>query len=112
MQRRLQQVTPLHRINHHRERLTQIELLMPRLMQRHLERSRLRLAQQSGKLQSVSPLATLERGYSILLDRNGQAVSDSARVKVGDTLEARLHKGRLQCTVDRIDEESIKEESK
>ncbi|SEG71569.1 Exodeoxyribonuclease VII large subunit [Marinobacterium lutimaris] len=104
LQRRLQRVTPINRINQHRERLTQIEQLMPRLMQAHLERSRLRLAQQSGKLQSVSPLATLERGYSILLDSKGQAVSDSTRVNPGDKLEARLHQGRLQCTVDSIDE--------
>ncbi|WP_432696366.1 exodeoxyribonuclease VII large subunit [Marinobacterium sp. YM272] len=106
LQRRLQRVTPLNRIAQHRERLSQIDQLMPRLMQQHLERSRLRLAQQSGKLHSVSPLATLERGYSILLDSTGQAVTDSARVQVGDAVEARLHRGRLQCTIDRIDEES------
>ncbi|WP_207894975.1 exodeoxyribonuclease VII large subunit [Marinobacterium mangrovicola] len=104
LQRRLQRVTPINRINQHRERLTQIEQLMPRLMQGHIERNRLRLAQQSGKLQSVSPLATLERGYSILLDNKGQAVSDSTQVNPGDKLEARLHQGRLQCTVDSTEE--------
>lgn len=105
LQRRLLRVTPMDRIAHHRERLTQIEHLMPRLMQRHLERSKLRLAQQSGKLHSVSPLATLERGYSILLDDEGQAVTDSAQVSAGDILEARLNKGRLVCTVDQVNKE-------
>jgi exodeoxyribonuclease VII large subunit len=100
---RLRRVTPLLQIRARRERLRQIDALLPRLMQRHLERNRLRLAEQSGRLHSVSPLATLERGYAILLNPNGEAVSSAQQVSVGEQLEARLHQGRLTCTVDRID---------
>ncbi|WP_188746435.1 exodeoxyribonuclease VII large subunit [Marinobacterium zhoushanense] len=100
---RLQRVTPARLLDQYRHQLQQLQLLLPRLMQRHLERNRLRLAQQSGKLQSVSPLATLERGYSILLNPAGQAVSSAEQVSPGERLKARLHKGRLTCTVDSIE---------
>lgn len=100
---RIRRVTPERRLTQHRQRVEQIEQLLPRLIQRTLERQRLRLAQQSGKLQSVSPLATLERGYSILLNPEGQAVSSAEQVSPGERLEARLHKGRLTCTVDSVE---------
>ncbi|MBV1787011.1 exodeoxyribonuclease VII large subunit [Marinobacterium sp. D7] len=100
---RLQRVTPARRLEQYRHQLQQLQPLLSRLMQRHLERNRLRLAQQSGKLQSVSPLATLERGYSILLNPAGQAVSSAEQVSPGERLEARLHRGRLTCTVDSIE---------
>ncbi|MBR9885704.1 MAG: exodeoxyribonuclease VII large subunit, partial [Oceanospirillales bacterium] len=100
---RLARLTPTRRIEQSRQRLDQIEQLLPRLIQQHIERNRLRLAQQSGMLHSVSPLATLERGYSILLNPAGQAVSSAEQVTPGDRLDARLHKGRLTCTVESIE---------
>ena len=103
LQQRFARVTPLLQIRARQEQLAQIGALLPRLMERHLERNRLRLAEQSGRLHSVSPLATLERGYAIMLNAQGQAVSAAEQVRVGEQLEARLHKGRLSCTVDQIE---------
>ena len=53
-------------------------------------------------LHSVSPLATLERGYAIVLDADGKAMTDAATAKEGDEIRARLSKGELAATVTKV----------
>ena len=50
-------------------------------------------------LEAVSPLATLSRGYSILSDDHGKTITKNKQVKSGDTVVAKLHEGKLVCTV-------------
>jgi exodeoxyribonuclease VII large subunit len=59
---------------------------------------RLRLATRA--LESVSPLATLERGYAIVSDEEtGAILSDAAKVKPGTNIRAQLAQGTLKATV-------------
>jgi exodeoxyribonuclease VII large subunit len=61
-------------------------------------RQQLRLATRA--LDSVSPLATLERGYSIVSDAiSGEIMSDVSGVKAGTEIRAQLARGTLQATV-------------
>jgi exodeoxyribonuclease VII large subunit len=53
-------------------------------------------------LDAVSPLATLDRGYAIVLREGGKVLRDTADVPVGTRIEARLGRGRLRATVDEI----------
>jgi exodeoxyribonuclease VII large subunit len=53
-------------------------------------------------LHAVSPLATLERGYAIVLREDGELLRDTADAPVGTRIEARLSRGRLRATVDEI----------
>ena len=54
-------------------------------------------------LHSVSPLATLDRGYAILQDPGtGRVLSDTDDVEVGNDIRARLSKGELLATVKKI----------
>lgn len=65
-----------------------------------LSRHREKLAILARALETVSPLATLERGYSITLaGRNGRVITGSSQVAPGDTLETRLANGRIFSTV-------------
>ena len=51
-------------------------------------------------MQAISPLATLERGYSIAFrTENGELVRDAAQVAPGDELEIRLARGRITANV-------------
>ncbi|MBO0812455.1 MAG: exodeoxyribonuclease VII large subunit, partial [Microlunatus sp.] len=51
------------------------------------------------RVRAMSPKATLERGYAILVDRHDATVTDAATVAVADQLTAHLASGRLSLTV-------------
>lgn len=53
-------------------------------------------------LHSVSPLATLDRGYAIVLDTDGKAMRDAAAAESGDTIRARLSRGELVASVTKV----------
>jgi exodeoxyribonuclease VII large subunit len=50
-------------------------------------------------LQSLSPLAILERGYALIFDAEGKLLKDSAQVKLGDQISARLAHGQIHASV-------------
>jgi exodeoxyribonuclease VII large subunit len=63
------------------------------------KRRRLELACRS--LDTISPLATLQRGYAIVSHLPERRIlRQAATVKPGDRVEARLAEGTLVCTVD------------
>ncbi|HEX4210800.1 MAG TPA: exodeoxyribonuclease VII large subunit [Candidatus Binataceae bacterium] len=63
-----------------------------------LDHARYDLSNAAGRLDAVSPLRVLERGYAVVFNqRNGQALLDAAGAEVGDDLEIRLSRGRLQA---------------
>ena len=53
-------------------------------------------------LNSVSPLATLDRGYAIVLDSDGKAMTDASTVESGDEIRARLSKGELVANITQV----------
>lgn len=54
-------------------------------------------------LDSVSPLATLERGYAIVTSvESGGLVTNAAQVRKGDAVRAQLHHGELLAEVTRV----------
>lgn len=56
------------------------------------------------KLNSLSPLATLGRGYSITKDANDKVIRSSAQLSVGDRIYVFFEKGKITSTVDDISE--------
>lgn len=83
-----------------RQRLDSLAERLPRATLAGLRQRRLQLAALAQTLQVVSPLATLGRGYSILLDEQGHAIRDARQTHVGQRLEARLGDGRLSVRVE------------
>ena len=53
-------------------------------------------------LNSVSPLATLDRGYAIVLDSDGKAMTDASTAESGDEIRARLSKGELVANITKV----------
>ena len=53
-------------------------------------------------LNAISPLQTLERGYSITLNSKGKTVTSIEQVKSGDVIETRLHNGRIISRVESL----------
>ncbi|MFA4886409.1 MAG: exodeoxyribonuclease VII large subunit, partial [Desulfotomaculaceae bacterium] len=60
-----------------------------------------RLAVLAGRLQTLSPLSTLARGYSICTAPDGKRVFyDTDSIKIGERLSVRLYRGLLHCIVE------------
>jgi exodeoxyribonuclease VII large subunit len=64
-----------------------------------LLRQRARMEQSSARLQALSPLHILERGYALVFDAAGNLVKDAAQVKAGDEIVARVSRGEIAATV-------------
>ncbi|HEY2744118.1 MAG TPA: exodeoxyribonuclease VII large subunit, partial [Polyangia bacterium] len=62
-----------------------------------------------GKLEAMSPLAVLERGYSLTRTPDGGVITDAAQVAPGDTLRVHLSRGELGCVVQSVDKEGADE---
>ena len=70
----------------------------PRLL---FERRRALLDRSGARLQTLSPLATLGRGYAIVRSGAG-ALRDASTVRAGDPLEVQLAAGLLDATVTEV----------
>jgi exodeoxyribonuclease VII large subunit len=66
---------------------------------------KLRLERLGRALETLSPLAILERGYALVFDANGQLVKDAAQVSAGDEISARLGRGEIRAEVRQLSEE-------
>lgn len=83
-----------------RLRLDSLAERLPRAMRETLKARQLQLHSQVQTLNAVSPLATLSRGYSILLDEQGRAIHRAAQTQPGQRLRAKLGEGELQLRVE------------
>jgi exodeoxyribonuclease VII large subunit len=66
----------------------------------HRERGRLEFA--AGKMDALSPLAILQRGFSLCRDAQGTIIKDAAAVGTGDRVRVTLASGELECSVEGI----------
>jgi exodeoxyribonuclease VII large subunit len=91
------------------ERLTEVEGYRERARRtfRHrLDRGEDDLVHQLARIRALSPLATLRRGYAVLSDAEGRALSSVATLEPGQDIHIRVADGRIGATtttVDRID---------
>jgi len=97
--------SPFARLASDRHRLERVDARLAGEITRTLVRSQHRLAAVTGRLDSLSPLAVLGRGYSLTRTSAGDIVRDAARVVPGDAVDVLLARGRLECRVERTKEQ-------
>jgi exodeoxyribonuclease VII large subunit len=68
--------------------------------QQRLQGAKSHLNQYEARLQALSPLNILERGYAIVFDAKGALVKDPAAVKSGERITARVARGEIRAIVD------------
>jgi len=65
-----------------------------------LRRRRALLVASTDTLRTLSPAATLERGYAVARTSDGRIVRDAARVSTGDALRVIVARGSLETRVE------------
>ncbi|MGR5237573.1 exodeoxyribonuclease VII large subunit [Vibrio alfacsensis] len=96
---RLQLNSPVKRLAEQKSKLDRVEQKLMDAMDRKLLTTRHKLAIAAEKLDTVSPLATLKRGYSITQTEQGKVITQASDAKTGDVLVTRLTDGELRSTV-------------
>jgi len=96
---------PATRLDQAARGVGQLDSRLQKALRHQLENSALRLAQLGRALEAVSPLATLDRGYAIVSTQEGRIVTQASQVQVGDPIQIRLAKGRLECEINEVHDE-------
>jgi exodeoxyribonuclease VII large subunit len=98
---RIMQFNPKLKISHGMEKRQALELRLLNAMKRFLHDQNNQLGKLAHNLHTVSPLATLDRGYAIVINRkDGTLVREAAQLNKGDEVEGRLKKGRFIAKVE------------
>lgn len=102
LSRRLQQASPERALPSRAEQAEALRARLARALSARVARQRLALEAASARLHTVSPLATLSRGYAIVSDANGNVLRNAGTASIGQRISARLGDGTLGCRVEEI----------
>jgi exodeoxyribonuclease VII large subunit len=90
-----------HRMAAVRRRLLAVDATLATSVARSAHRAEVHLRELAGRLESLSPLAVLSRGYAVCWTADGRTVvRDASSVQPGDRVRVRVSRGALDCTVD------------
>lgn len=87
-------------INQNKQTTAFLNARLQTAAQNLLNNKKSQLSNVARTLNAISPLQTLERGYSITLDKKGTAVLSVEQIKTDETIETRLHDGRIISRVE------------
>jgi exodeoxyribonuclease VII large subunit len=98
--RRLARVEPRSRIIAAKSRLALFEAKLDHEMTREISRSKQRFELLCSRLESLSPVAVLARGYAIVRTESGALVRRASEVTVDDRLRIRVAEGEIRARVE------------
>ena len=78
------------------QRADELSLNLERAMKLILERKQTHLERLASKLNALSPLQVLSRGYALVQSREGKVVRSAAQVNQGDSLSLRFSDGEVK----------------
>ncbi len=104
LRERLRLLHPLRHLERLAARTEELRGQLVQLSRHALDGAERHLQGLAGRLQALSPLAVLARGYSITLKLpEGHVVTEASRLILGDRLETLLAKGRVTSAVTGIE---------
>lgn len=100
---RLQLKMPLAAVKNQQLNVKQLQKQLHSVIQQIMQRYQSSLSQQIRTLAAVSPLSTLERGYSITtIPESGDILRNIDNVELGQQINVRLQQGQLVCDVKEV----------
>ena len=88
---------PLDKINQKKMDLEILRRSIAEAMSRKVEKEKGNLSVLCGKLDALSPLTVLARGYSITMKSDGNIIKSVKQVHNGDELDIVLTDGKIRC---------------
>jgi exodeoxyribonuclease VII large subunit len=96
---KLLQQSPFQNLQESKHKLYDLSKSLTFLISQISKEKRSSLLALSSTLEAVSPLAVLNRGYSILTTKSGKVVTDEKEVETGEELTAKLKEGEIRTKV-------------
>jgi exodeoxyribonuclease VII large subunit len=93
---------PINLLQQHSATIEECFIDLKKALQSMLKEKKLAFKQQSQLLNTVSPLATLERGYAITRDENNHIIRNTKDRTVGESITTTLASGELISTITHI----------
>jgi exodeoxyribonuclease VII large subunit len=95
--------TPAARLHDLARTLDELQARAARAIQHHVRHARQAASRLAAQLESLSPLAVLNRGFSLTRrEANDQLVRDASEVAIGERLITRLSKGEVTSRVEQV----------
>jgi len=95
---------PFDLVHDRSRRLDELSLHGSAAVRRRLRDHQSQLATMAGKMESLSPLAVLARGYTITQDaKTGKVLRDASQLRVGSVIRTRLSAGQATSKVESIE---------
>jgi exodeoxyribonuclease VII large subunit len=98
--------SPSHRCQRARQTIHYMQIRSERAIGTRIESARAAESALRGRLNALSPLAVLQRGYSLTYTHEGRLLRSTGAVAGGDTLKTRLAHGTVTSTVRETTDES------
>jgi exodeoxyribonuclease VII large subunit len=87
-------------LDRRRDNVARSKASLTERMARHLERRGERLSRAAAKLEALSPLAILARGYAVAMREGGRGpLLSASEVRPGEKIRVRLHEGEIKAVV-------------
>jgi exodeoxyribonuclease VII large subunit len=93
---------PSQGLQQHQQRLQHVSRRLQQEIQQQLKSKKQQFVKTVALLNSISPIHTLARGYSLTLDQDGHIVRNTSQVAVGQSLTTKLGTGELLCRVESV----------
>jgi exodeoxyribonuclease VII large subunit len=103
LQSELMHLTPLKTIQSLRQQIDLLSEQSEKMLLRKLDGSRHSFGNLAGRLEVLSPLATLSRGYAIAQRCDGSIVVDSTQLAADDQILLQFSRGKACCRVTELE---------